>query len=63
MTSCCDQVDGQAEREGDGVAVELRKPGEKKLDLKNDLVFPTEHVRRIIDAAREGKTHAASAGL
>jgi hypothetical protein len=51
-----DQVDGQAEREGDGVAVELKVPGEKKLDLKNELVFPTEHVRRIIAAAREGKT-------
>ena len=51
-----DQVDGQAEREDNGVAVELTEPGEKKLDLKNDVVFPTEHVRRIIAAAREGKT-------
>ena len=51
-----DKVDGQAEREPDGVAVELKEPGEKKLDLKNDLAFPTEHVRRIIAAAREGKT-------
>jgi len=51
-----DSVDGQAERDGDGVAVELKAPGEKKLDLKNELVFPTEHVRRIITAAREGKT-------
>src|SRR6186713_443997 len=46
-----DSVDGQAEREGDGVAVELKEPGEKKLDLKNELAFPTEHVRRIIAAA------------
>ena len=51
-----DKVDGQAERDGDGIAVELKEPGEKKLDMKNDLVFPTEHVRRIIAAAREGKT-------
>jgi hypothetical protein len=51
-----DSVDGQAERGGDSVAVELTAPGEKKLDLKSDLVFPTEHVRRIIAAAREGKT-------
>lgn len=51
-----DSVDGQAERGGDGVAVELKQPGEKKLDLKNELVFPTEHVRRVIAAAREGKT-------
>jgi hypothetical protein len=51
-----DSVDGQAERDGNGVAVELKVPGEKKLDLKNELVFPTEHVRRIITAARDGKT-------
>jgi hypothetical protein len=51
-----DSVDGQAERKGDGVAVELKEPGEKKLDLKTDLVFPTEHVRRVIATAREGKT-------
>ena len=51
-----DSVDGQAERDGDGVAVELKEPGEKKLDMKNELVFPTEHVRRIIAAARDGKT-------
>jgi hypothetical protein len=51
-----DSVDGQAERDGDGIAVELKEPGEKKLDLKNELVFPTEQVRRIIAAAREGKT-------
>jgi hypothetical protein len=51
-----DSVDGQAERDGDGIAVELKEPGEKKLDMKNELVFPTEHVRRIIAAARDGKT-------
>jgi hypothetical protein len=51
-----DSVDGQAERAGDGIAVELKEPGEKKLDLKSNLAFPTEHVRRIIAAAREGKT-------
>ena len=51
-----DKVDGQAERDDDGIAVELKEPGEKKLDMKNELVFPTEHVRRIIAAARDGKT-------
>ncbi len=51
-----DKVDGQAERETDGVTVELKEPAEKKLDLKSDVVFPTEHVRRIIAAAHEGKT-------
>ena len=47
----------------DGVAVELKEPGEKKLDLQNELVFPTEHVRRIIAAARDGKTLLRGRGL
>ena len=51
-----DSVDGQAERASDGIAVELTEPGAKKVDLKADLVFPAEHIRRIIVAAREGKT-------
>jgi hypothetical protein len=51
-----DTVDGEAERGRDGVAVRLTKPAGKNLDLKTDLAFPTEHVRRIIAAAKEGKT-------
>lgn len=49
-------VDGEAERDNDGVAVKLSQPDGKSFDLKTDLVFPTEHVRRIIAAAREGRT-------
>jgi hypothetical protein len=49
-------VDGQAERRSDGVAVNLTKPGKKKFNAESDLVFPTEHMRRIIAAARAGKT-------
>jgi hypothetical protein len=51
-----DSVDGQAERDRDSVAVELTEPSEKKLDFKTDVAFPTEHVRRIIAAARDGKS-------
>jgi hypothetical protein len=51
-----DSVDGEAERGNGGVAVRLTKPSGKNLDLKTDLVFPTEHIRRIIAAAKEGKT-------
>lgn len=51
-----DKVDGEAQRDKDGVAVQLTAPDEKKIDLKADVAFPTEHVRRIIAAAREGKT-------
>lgn len=51
-----DSVDGQAEREQGSVTVELTEPGKKKLDFKADVAFPTEHVRRVIAAAREGNT-------
>jgi hypothetical protein len=49
-------VDGQAARERRGIAVRLTKPVEKGFDLQADVVFPTEHVRRIIAAARAGTT-------
>src|SRR4029079_1971079 len=49
-------VDGEAERDAGGVAVKLTQPGDKSFDLNSDLAFPTEHVRRIIPAAREGTT-------
>jgi envelope integrity protein B len=51
-----DKVDGQAERNADHVAVKLAKPGDKSFDLDATMVFPTEHMRRIIQAARDGKT-------
>ncbi|MGH6770293.1 MAG: cell envelope integrity EipB family protein [Xanthobacteraceae bacterium] len=49
-------VDGKAERHAGLVALALTKPKQHKLDLEAGIVFPTEHVRRIIVAAREGKT-------
>jgi hypothetical protein len=51
-----DSVDGQADRGQGNVTVELTEPDKKKLDFKTDVAFPTEHVRRVIAAAREGKT-------
>jgi hypothetical protein len=51
-----DAVDGHAERNGDAVAVSLSKPKEKRFTEPVDAVFPTEHMRRIIVAAREGKS-------
>ena len=51
-----DAVDGKAERSAGGVAVTLTKPEPRKLDIDAAIVFPTEHVRRIIQAAREGQT-------
>jgi hypothetical protein len=54
--SLTDSVDGQAERQPGKVAVALAKPVDKKFDVDAAAVFPSEHMRRIIEAAREGKT-------
>jgi hypothetical protein len=53
-----DAVDGQAERapEKNGIVVKLTEPVDKSFDLGVDLIFPTEHVRRIIAAAKDGKS-------
>lgn len=49
-------VDGSAERAGNGVTVRLKKPKQKTFTLDGETVFPTEQVRRILDAAKEGKS-------
>jgi EipB-like len=51
-----DVVNGQAERNAKAVAVSLSKPKETNFSLTDGAVFPTEHMRRIIAAAREGKS-------
>lgn len=49
-------VNGNAERGAKAVAVNLSKPKAKSLSMPAGAVFPTEHMRRIVAAAREGKT-------
>jgi hypothetical protein len=51
-----DAVNGGAERQSGDIEVKLTKPKDLKFDLDAAIVFPTEHVRRIIEAARAGKT-------
>jgi len=51
-----DTVDGHAERGPDETAVDLAKPEHKTLDLDAKVVFPTEHMVRVIGAARAGKS-------
>ena len=51
-----DSVTGKARRGGSAVAVNLTKPTEKNFTVPAGAVFPTEHMRRIIEAARAGKT-------
>jgi hypothetical protein len=50
-----DTVDGNAGRSSSGVSVRLLKPKAKTFDLDSKIVFPTEHVRRVIEAAEAGK--------
>ncbi|MGZ5811816.1 MAG: cell envelope integrity EipB family protein [Xanthobacteraceae bacterium] len=51
-----DAVDGAAERTSAAIGVSLKKPEAKNLDLDKEIVFPSEHMRRIIAAAQEGKS-------
>jgi hypothetical protein len=51
-----DAVDGHAERNAKAVAVSLSKPKGKNFTVPLGAVFPTEHMRRIVVAARAGKT-------
>jgi hypothetical protein len=51
-----DAVEGKAERRPGAVVVTLTKPIEQTVELDAAIVFPTEHVVRILQAAREGKT-------
>ncbi|MGC1465543.1 MAG: cell envelope integrity EipB family protein [Pseudolabrys sp.] len=51
-----DSVDGHADRKTKTVTVSLSKPKDKKFVIPSSAVFPTEHMRRIIEAARAGKS-------
>lgn len=48
-------VDGVAERDGKTIKVKLKQPAAKTFTI-DGAVFPTEQVRMIIEAAREGKS-------
>jgi hypothetical protein len=52
---------GQAELEGPGGAGQVRYavPAESTLELPSGTVFPTEHLRRLIAAARDGQRFVA----
>jgi hypothetical protein len=49
-------VDGRAERDGSEAVVNLSKPASKKVGIDAGIFFPTDHMRRIIVAARAGQT-------
>jgi hypothetical protein len=49
------EVDGKADRAKEDVAIKLSKPEDKNFSA-GKVVFPTEHMRLLIEAARAGKT-------
>ena len=51
-----DTVDGDAQRAGEKVQVSLTKPEERKFEIEPTVAFPTDHMRRIIAAARQEKS-------
>ena len=51
------KLDGDAERRKDGVlAVTLKQPQRDRLTFGDDPVFPSDHMKRLIAAARAGET-------
>jgi hypothetical protein len=49
-------IDGRAMKSEDGaLSIALRGPAQTKVDLDQDVAFPTEQINRILDAARGGK--------
>src|ERR1700733_11479688 len=51
-----DSVDGHAEHDATKTAVDLDKPQQKSLALDAGVVFPTQHMVRVINAALADKT-------
>jgi hypothetical protein len=49
------EVEGTAKRGPDGIEVTLTKPAAKTFRMAAATAFPTDHLRRVIVAAREGK--------
>jgi len=51
-----DEVDGRAQRRASGpVFVDLTKPKHEKISLERDVLFPTEHLKYILAAAKAGQ--------
>ncbi len=49
------EVDGHAERDSQGISIALSRPAPLRLSAQSDVLFPTQHIERIIAAARRGE--------
>jgi len=51
-----DTAEGRADRNSKAVDVQLSKPKRKALNLPGGVVFPSEQIKRVVEAARAGQT-------
>ena len=51
-----DRADGVAERNGPGYRVQIRQPRPDRFSFGGDVIFPSEHLKRVIQAARAGQS-------
>ncbi len=45
-------IDGRASKKDDALAIQISKPARETLDVDQSVLFPTEHLERILTAAR-----------
>ena len=55
-----DKSDGAVEKRNRGIVLMISKPKRKQMDMPEGTLFPTEHMRRLIQAARDGETRFAA---
>ena len=51
-----ENVDGDAELQGDALSVRLKQPKSETVVLPGQVLFPTEHLKRLVEAGRAGQT-------
>ncbi|MDD7910686.1 DUF1849 family protein [Pseudovibrio exalbescens] len=54
-SSLAEEVRGTATREAQGTSVRLKQPSGQSLEFSKDVMFPTEHLSAVIDAAQRGE--------
>lgn len=50
------ETDGSARRDGDSVRIAVRRPRPMETQTDGAVIFPTEHLLRLVQAARDGRT-------
>jgi hypothetical protein len=50
-----DVIDGRAVKKATALAIQISKPARETIDVDQEVLFPTEHLKRIITAARAGQ--------